>query len=332
MLQDLRFTLRLIAKEPWFSAAAVMALALGIGVNAIGFTIVNAAFLRGLPIKDSGRLYLLAWQGRPGRLNVSHAELQDWRAQSRTFTGLAAFRNDRMNISDDRALPEQVRGTKLTANAFSVVGTQPLLGRDFAPGDDRQGADPVVIVGYSLWKNRYNADPNVLGTSLRLNGQSATIIGVMPDSMRFPDNTDVWAPFIPTEAQKARDARALSVFGRLRNGASLVEAQTELNGIAQRLATAYPETNKNLAGVRVETFTERYVGGSARIVFLVMMGAVCFVLLIACANVANLQLSRSAHRTREIAVRFAMGATRGRVVRQLLLESVVFGFIGGSIG
>ena len=332
MLQDLRFTLRLIAKEPWFSAAAIVALALGIGVNAIGFTIVNAAFLRGLPIKDSGRLYLLAWQGRPGRLNVSHAELQDWRAQSRTFTGLAAFLNDRMNISDDRALPEQVRGTRLTANAFSVLGTQPLLGRDFAPGDDRQGADPVVIVGYSLWKSRYNADPNVLGTPLRLNGQPATIIGVMPDSMRFPDNTDVWTPLIPTEAQKARDARTLSVFGRLRNGASLVEAQTELNGIAQRLAAAYPETYKAVAGVRLETFTERYVGGSARIVFLVMMGAVCFVLLIACANVANLQLSRSAHRAREIAVRIAMGATRWRVVRQLLLESVVFGFIGGSIG
>jgi putative ABC transport system permease protein len=332
MLRDLRFTYRLIVKERWFSAAAIVALALGIGVNAIGFTIVNAAFLRGLPIKDSDRLYMLTWQGRPGRRNVSHADLQDWRTQSRTFTGLAAFRNDRMNISDDRALPEQVRGTKLTANAFSVVGTQPLLGRDFAPGDDRQGAGPVVIIGYSLWKSRYNADPNVLGMPLRLDGQPATIIGVMPDSMRFPDNTDVWAPFIPTAAQQARDARILSVFGRLQDGASQVEAQTELTGIAQRLTAAYPETYKNLAGVRVETFTERYVGGPARIVFLVMMGAVCFVLLIACANVANLTLSRSAHRAREIAVRIAMGATRWRIVRQLLLESVVFGLIGGGLG
>jgi predicted permease len=332
MLQDLRFTFRLIAKERWFSAAAIAAVALGIGVNAVGFTIVNAAFLRGLPIEDPGRLYMLVWQGRPGRRNVSHADLQDWRAQSRTFTGLAAFRNGTMNLSDDRALPEQVRGTWVTANAFGLIGQQPLLGRGFAPGDDRQGADPVVVVGYNIWKNRYGADPHVPGTPLRLNGQPATIVGVMPASMRFPDNTEVWAPFIPTEAQKARDARSLSVFGRLRDGASHVEARTEMNGIAQRLAAAYPETYKDVAGVRVETFTERYVGGAARIVFLVMMGAVCFVLLIACANVANLLLSRSAHRAREIAVRIAMGATRWRVVRQLLLESVVLSFIGGGIG
>jgi putative ABC transport system permease protein len=332
MLQDLRFTLRLIAKERWFSAAAIVALALGIGVNAVGFTIVNAAFLRGLPIKDSGQFYMLTWQGRGGRRNVSHADLQDWRAQSRTFAGLAAFRNDRINLSDGRALPEQVRGTLLTVNTFGLIGQQPLLGRDFAAGDDGRGAERVVIIGYTLWKNRYGGDPEVLGTPLRLNGQPATIIGVMPDTMRFPDNTDVWAPFIPTDAQTARDARILSVFGRLRDGTSQAQARTELNGIAQELAAEYPDTYKNVAGVRVETFTERYVGGPARIVFLVMMGAVCFVLLIACANVANLTLSRSAHRAREIAVRIAMGATRWRVVRQLLLESVVFGLIGGGIG
>ena len=249
MLQDLRFTLRLIAKERWFSAAAIVALALGIGVNAIGFTIVNAAFLRGLPIKDADQFYMLTWQGRGGRRNASHADLQDWRAQSRTFTGLAAFRNDRINLSDGRALPEQVRGTWLTANTFGLMGQQPLIGRDFAPGDDRQGAEPVVIVGYTLWKNRYAGDPDVLGTAVRLNGQPATIIGVMPDAMRFPDNTDVWAPFIPTDAQKARDARQLSVFGRLRDGISRVEARTELNGIAQQLATAYPDTYKNIAGL-----------------------------------------------------------------------------------
>jgi putative ABC transport system permease protein len=332
VLQDLRFTFRLIAKERWFSALGIVVLALGIGVNAIGFTIVNAAFLRGLPFKDSDRLYVLGWQRHSGGRSVSHAELEDWRAQSRLFTDLAAFRNAAMNLSDDRALPEQVRGTWLTANAFAMLGQPPLLGRDFAPGDSRQSADAVAIISYRVWKNRYGADPNVLGAPLRLNGQAATIIGVMPDSMNFPDNTEVWAPFIPNEAQKARDARALSVFGRLRDGVSLVEAQTELNGIAKRLAAAYPETYKDVAGVRVETFTERYVGGAARIVFLVMMGAVSFVLLIACANVANLLISRSAQRARELAVRIALGATRWRVVRQLLVESVVLGCIGGGIG
>jgi len=332
MLQDLRFTFRLIAKERWFSAAAIVALALGIGVNAVGFTLVNAAFLRGLPFDGADRLYMLAWQGRPGRRSVSHADLQDWRDQSRAFSGLAAFSNAPMNISDAHALPEQVRGTRITANAFNLLRQPPLLGRDFAPGDERKGAEPVIIICHSLWKNRYDSDPQVLGTPLRVNGQPATIVGVMPDGMRFPDNTEVWTPAIPTEAQERRDARSLLVFGRLTDARSRREAQTEMNGIAERLAAAYPDTNKDLAGVRVETFTERFVGGAARTMFLVVMGAVGFVLLIACANVANLLLSRSANRVREIALRTALGATRWRVVRQLLVESVVLAFIGGSIG
>ncbi len=165
-----------------------------------------------------------------------------------------------------------------------------------------------------------------------MNGQPATIVGVMPEGMRFPDNTEVWAPAIPTAAQEARDARSLGVFGRLADAASRREAQTEMDGIAKRLAAAYPDAYKNLFGIRVETFTERYVGGAAKTMFLVMMGAVGFVLLIACANVANLLLSRSASRAREIAVRTALGATRWRVVRQLLVESLVLAFVGGAVG
>ena len=332
MLQDLRFTFRLLATERWFSTLGVIVLALGIGVNAIGFTIVNAAFLRGLPFKDADRLYVVSWQGRSGRRAVSYAEFQDWRSQTRAFTTLAAFRNDAMNLSDDRALPEQVRGTRITANAFGILDQQPLLGRDFALGDDRAGADPVVIISYRVWRNRYGGDPNVLGTAVRLNGQPATIIGVMPEHMNFPDNTELWSPFIPSDVQKARDSRILSVFGRLREGTTQVQAQTEMNGIAKQFALSYPDAYKEIAGGRVETFTERYVGGAARIVFLVMMAAVSFVLLIACANVANLLIARSASRARELAVRMALGATRWRVVRQLLLESVVLGCIGGSIG
>jgi putative ABC transport system permease protein len=333
VLTDLRFTFRLIAKERWLSAAVIVTLALGIGLNAIGFTIVNAAFLRGLPFKDSDRLYMLAWQTRSGTEHgVSHVELQDWREQSHTFTGIAAFTDTVMNISDDRALPEQERGTRLTANTFSVLGQKLLFGRDFARGDDRKGAEAVVIVSHRIWKNRYGADPGVLGKSVRVNGQPATIIGVMPDGMNFPSNTEFWAPFIPNEAEQRRNNRFLSVFGRLRDGTTRAEAQTELDGIAQRLVVAYPDTNKDFVGARVETFTERYVGGPARIIFLAMMGAVSFVLLIACANVANLLVSRSAHRARELAMRIALGATRWRVVRQLLLETVVLGCIGGSIG
>jgi predicted permease len=334
IVQDVRFSFRLIASERWFSAAAILALALGIGVNATGFTIVNAAFLRGLPFEDAGRLYMLAWQPREGRrANVSHADLQDWRAQSRAFSGIAAFTDRAMNISDDRRWPEQVRGAQLTANAFDVLRQQPLLGRGFAPDDERTGAEPVVVIGYDIWKNRYGSDPDVLGQTLRVNGQPATIVGVMPDGMKFPvENGNLWVPFIPTAAQKQRDSRPLAVFGRLNQNATRGAAQAELNGIAQRLAAAHPETTKDLIGIRVETFTERFVGGAARVMFLAMMGAVSLVLLIACANVANLLLSRSEYRAREIAVRMALGATRLRIVRQLLLESLVLGFIGGGIG
>lgn len=333
VLQDLRFAFRLIAKERWLSAAAITTLALGIGVNATGFTIVNAAFLRGLPFEESERLYVLSWQNSSGRRsNVSYAELQDWRGQSRSFAHLAAYHDVTLNISDDRALPAQTRGAWLTVNAFGVLGQQPLLGRDFAAGDDRPGAEPVVILGYNIWKDRYGADANVLGRTLRVNGEPATIIGVMPDRMRFPDDTEVWAPFVPTDAQKRRDARVLRVFGRLTDAASRREAQAELTGIARQMTSAYPDQTRDLVGVRVETFTERYVGGAARPMFITVMGAAVFVLLIACANVANVLLSRSAYRAREIAVRTAMGATRGRVVRQLLIESVVFSIFGASIG
>jgi predicted permease len=333
VLQDLRFAFRLLVRERWVSAAAIAVLALGIGVNATGFTVVNAAFIRGLPYEDSDRLFVLTWQSRQGRrVPVSYAELQDWRARSGSFASLAAYRAGTMNISDDRGLPERMRGAWLTADALAVIGEQPLVGRGFALGGDRAASEPVVLIGYNVWKNRYGAAPDVIGQSLRLNGQPATIVGVMPDRMRFPENTEIWAPLAPAGAGEPRTARALTVFGRLRDGVDRDEARAELDGIAGQLATAYRDDYENLVGVRVETFTERFVGGVARTMFLAMMGAVGFVLLIACANVANLLLSRSTDRGREIAVRVALGATRWRVVRQLLIESLVLSFIGGGIG
>lgn len=334
IVQDLRFSFRLIVAERWFSAAAIVALALGIGVNAAGFTIVNAAFLRDLPFEDAARLYVLSWQPREGRrASVSHADLQEWRAQARTFSGIAAFADDAMNISDTRAWPEQVRGARLTANAFDVLRQQPLLGRAFIAEDERMGAQPVVIIGYNIWKNRYGSDVNVLGKTLRVDGQPATIVGIMPEGLGFPvENAELWIPFVPTAAEQQRGARVLGVFGRLAQNATRSAAQSELNAIAHQLASRYPEANTDLVGVRIETFSERFVGGPARVMFLAMMGAVTLVLLIACANVANLLLSRSDHRAREIAVRMALGATRLRVIRQLLLESVVLGFIGGGAG
>ncbi len=333
VLQDLRFAVRLLARERWFSAAAIGALALGIGVNATGFTIVNAAFLRGLPFPDANRLLVLSWQTRSGaRATVSSPELEDWRARSHTFQAIGAFTDDALTIGDDRALPQRARGARITGNTFGIIGVGPILGRDFAPADERPGADPVAIIGNEIWNARYGADPGVVGRPVRVNGRLATIVGVMPAGMKFPFNTEVWTPFVPTATEESRTTRPLLVFGRLNDGASRRTAQAELDGIARQMAADYPDASLSLVGARVETFTERFVGGQARVMFLALMGVVSLVLLIACANVANLLLSRSAHRAREVAVRLALGATRARVVRQLMVENLVLGFVGGGLG
>jgi predicted permease len=335
MLRDLRFALYLIAKDRWYSAVAVIALALGIGLNATVFTLCNAVLIRGLPFKDSGSLYMLGSprQGERGFNGVSLKDLDDWRTQTRTFTGLAAFSNSGTNVSDDTSAPQQARSAGITANTFALLDQPPLIGRTFAPGDDKKGGDALVLLGYTLWKTRYASDPRVLGRSIRLDGKPFAIVGVMPEGMQFPSNTELWTPLVPANAeQELRSSRYFQVFGRLGKDASRTQAQTELNGIAARLAAAYPETNKEFRTVTVETFNERFNGGKIRAVFLAMMGAVGFVLVIACANVANLLLARSTHRSREIAVRIALGATRWRVIRQLLIESIVLGFMGGAIG
>ena len=333
MLQDLRFALRLLVKERWFSAVAIVALSLGIGLNATVFTLVNAVLIRGLPFEDSQNLYMLGWQHkRFGRDNVSYPEFREWREQSKVFSGLAGWTNLSMTISDDRGLPEQARACYLTANAFSVVGQRLLLGRDFGPEDEKRGTDRAVIIGHRIWRNRYAGDSGIVGKLTRVNGEPAVIVGVMPEGMMFPQNTEIWAVFIPTEQQERRTSRGLNVFGRVRPGTGRREATTELNTLAGRMKSEYPKDYEELTGASIQTFNERFNGGPIRAVFLAMMGAVAFVLLIACANVANLLLARSASRAREVAVRLALGATRWRVVRQLLVEAVLLGSIGGLLG
>jgi predicted permease len=258
--------------------------------------------------------------------------LKDWREQSQAFSGLAGWSNSSMNIADDRGMPEQARGAYLTPNAFSILGQQPLLGRDFSDEDAQPGRDRAVIIGYRIWRNRYSGDPNILGKLTRVNGQPAVIVGVMPEGMQFPQNNDIWAVDVPTKEQERRSSRSLTVFARARPGVNQRAAQTEANGIAARLIGQYSQDYQEVSGAVLETFNQRFNGGPIRAVFLSMMGAVAFVLLIACANVANLQLSRSAARAREVAVRIALGATRWRIVRQLLIESVLLGLAGGLIG
>jgi predicted permease len=333
--QDLQFAVRLLVKDKWFTLVATVALALGIGVNATVFTFVNAVLIRGLPFDDPERILALNSRdlARNRNIGVSYLDFKDWKGATQTFRSLAAYTGGTMNVSDEGRAPERFSGSFVSANAFSVIGQAPVLGRDFAPEDDRPGAAAVVLLGNSIWTNRYGRDPAILGRTIRVNDVPSVVIGVMPEGFRFPQNADLWQPLalVPGLERQKRDARGIDVYGRLAPDVPLEQARAEFLAIGQRLIKAYPDTNKDVLP-QVLTFNERVNGGPIRVVFLSLMGAVAFVLLIACANVANLLLARSAHRSREIAVRVSVGATRWRIVRQLLMESVTLALISGVLG
>jgi putative ABC transport system permease protein len=333
MLQDLRFAVRMLVKDRWFTLVAVLALGLGIGVNTTVFTFVNAVLIRGLPYKDSERILIVTTKDttQPNPGVASYQDFEDWRAQTKSFASLACFQQTSVNVTDSGHPPERTPAARVCANAFGLLGQPMHLGRDFLPHEEKKGAEPVAILGYGLWKSRYGSDPKVIGRVLNLNQVATTVVGVMPEGVRFPNNADLWQPLVPDQNSLRRSARNMTVFGRLAPGVSREAAQAEMRGIAQQLATQFPETNKNIDAVLL-TINERQNGGPIRIMFLSLLGAVGFVLLIACANVANLQLARSAQRAREVAVRVALGASRARVVRQLLVESTLLAFIGGVLG
>jgi predicted permease len=330
---DLKYAFRMLVKDPWFTSVAVLALGLGIGVNSTVFTFVNAVLLRGLPFANADQIvHVNARNTAEGNSQgVSYPDYLDWRAQARTFASLAAYQPSTMNISDSGHPPERANGVRVTANTFGILGEGPKLGRDFAAGEDRKGAEPVALLGHGLWKTRYGSDPSIIGRSIKINEIPTTVIGVMAEGMKFPNNADLWVSLVPDADMERRDLRRLNLFGRLAPKVSLRQAQTELTGIAKGLEQQYPDTNKAM-DAEVMTFNDRFNGGPIRMVFLALMGAVGFVLLIACANVANLLLSRSARRSREIALRIALGASRGRVIRQLLVESTLLACLGGVLG
>jgi putative ABC transport system permease protein len=334
MLQDVRFAVRMLAKNRWFTVVAVVALGLGIGLNATVFTFVNAVLIRGLPFHDPEQIFHMNGRNTAtnGGSGISRLDFEDLRAHTRTFSELASYRFGNFTITEGGRPPERVNGIFVSANTFSMLGQAAQLGRAFTPGEDAAGAAPVVIIGYGVWTSRYGSDPSIVGRVIKVNDVACTVIGVMPERMRFPNNADLWRPLVPEgDELTKRDTRNLNVFGRTKPGVTRQAAVAEITGIARQLEQQYPDTNKNIT-VEVMTFNERFNGGPIRAVFLSLLGAVGFVLLIACANVANLLLARSTSRTREVAVRVALGASRTRVIRQLLVESVLLAFLGGLFG
>jgi len=322
-----------LRKDGWFTVAAVVILALAIGVTSAAFALVNAALLRDLPIDRPDRLMLLATQDSMGRPSaVSYLDYQNWRDESRAFSGVAASVETAMILGDEGQAPERVQGTFVTANLFRLIGRAPFIGRDFEPGDDRAGAAPVVIFNYGVWKNRYGGDPALIGRTVRVNDRPATVIGVMPEGVQFPFQTDAWQALatLPGIQNQRRDARTLTVYGRLREGVSEGQGREDLDAVAARLARDYPDTNRN---VRPSLVTiDHAFRGDFGTLLLVLMGAVSFILLIACINVGNLLLVRSMRRSREFALRMSLGATRWHIVRRLAAECVSLSIVAGAVG
>jgi predicted permease len=335
LLQDLRYAVRLLLKDRWFTVIAAVVLALGIGANNAVFTIVNAVLLRSLPFPDSEQLVVLLTRDARGRQSgVSLADFEDWRSASRTLSGISLIFSGSFNVSDEGRIPEQYPGSYVSASHFKMIGITPILGRDFGPEDDGPGGPPVVMLSNAVWQQRYGGDPKVLGTQIRLNGITATVIGVVRQGLGVPQQEQIWLPMSllpPALRQQPRQARNYFVIGRLAGGVTLEQARTELGTIGGALASKYPDTNKELAPYP-DPVQRLIIGPQIRLLFWALLGAVGFVLLIACSNVANLLLARAARRTGEMSVRVALGASRWQIVRQLLTESVLLAFVAGALG
>ena len=334
LLEDIRFAARVLLKRRWMTAVAIVALALGISANSAVFTFVNGVIFRGVPFPNPDRVVSLGTRdARNRQMGVSYYDFLDWREAAKSFSDMSLMGQPAFNVSEPGTAPEQYDGAYVSANTFGLIGTQALLGRGFISEDDLDGARPVVVLGYSIWQTRYAGDRGVLGKTIKINDLLATVVGVMPPGMEFPPNTDLWLPLGQATITRgqSRQVRNYEVIARLADGVTIPQAQSELATIAARLARDFPQTNQGIEP-RVLNYNERATPNQIRLVFFSLLGAVGFVLLIACSNVANLLLARSAERAKEVGVRLSLGASRARVIRQLLVESVMLSLLGGIAG
>jgi predicted permease len=331
--QDLRYGFRALLKIPSFTTVAVLALALGIGANTAVFSVVNGVLLRPLSFPDPGRLLTIYETSSDlRRTSVAYPNFLDWRRESQSFTGMGAWRRDDF-ILTRAGRPERLSGVYVSANLFPVLGVAPFIGRGFLPGEDRHGAPCAALLSNTFWKSRMGSDPNILGKVLTLSAMNCAVVGILPEDLPFAEGAQVYVPieqYRAVELSSREERPGIGVIGRLKPGATTESAQADISNVMRALARQYPKTNAG-SGALVVRLKDDIVG-YFRPTLLLLVGAVGFVLIIACANVANLLLARSAARKREFAIRTALGAARGRIVRQLLTESMLLSFGGAVVG
>lgn len=329
--RTVKLAARALGRNRGLAALAVVTLGLGIGSTTFMFSVVHGALYRGLPFPDGDRIMRI-WAANPAegwdRGSVEYLDYLEMKATQTSLEELAAGYSGTVNVSTGERVI-RLDGSFLTANAFDVLRVRPALGRGFLAGDDEPGADPVVILSHGTWQDAFGGDPGVIGRAIRVNGEASTVVGVMQRDFHFPETQEAWVTMRRTSAEERNAGTDVFVYGRLREGVSREAAQAELSAIAARLAAAFPETNADL-GVNVTSFTD--MGSETTVILLTMLGAVGLILLVACTNVANLLLARTATRSREIAVRTALGAGRGRLIGQLIAEAGVLAALGGLLG
>ncbi len=334
LLRDVRYGLRSLLKAPGLTAVAVLALTLGIGLTTTMFSIVYGALLKGLPYPDADRIGIV-YRSNPSRdikqSSISLLDYADYKTQQRSFSELAGYTSGTIFVSGDEKA-ERFDGSWITANQISMLGVSPILGRNFTAGEDTPHGPAIAILSYTMWHDRYASDKTIVGRVIRVNGVPTTVVGVMPEHFSFPNNDKIWLPLQtdPNAANRANSPQ-IQVVGKIKDGASWDQANVELATIAKRLATAYPDADEGFTA-SVHPFVDVYIGPNPKQLLYTMLGAVFFVLLIACANVANLLLDRAAHRTKEVGVRTALGASRAAVIRQFLAESLVLSAAATVLG
>ena len=325
-----RYGVRMLIRRPGLSVTAVIALALGIGLTTTMFSIVYVAVIRGLPYDDPDRLVAL-FRNRPAQgvqfMGVSIHDFEDWRTQQTSFEDIAAYYAETVNVGGTEGEPIRYLGAYASARTFDILRVQPVLGRAFRPEEDHPSTPPVMLLSYRAWQDRFQGDPAIVGRIVRANAEMTTIVGVMPEKFGFPAQMDAWLPLridplaFSRGGGPAVEGTQLQAVARLKPGVTVEAAQAEMTTIAGRLATAYPASNQGI-GVSVLPLIDTFIGPQAAAMLYTMLGAVFGVLLIACANVANLLLARTAARSKEVAVRTALGASRARTVAQLLGETL----------